>query len=226
MLNSRKNIIFSSSLIIALVASLGLIVYLQQKIFNFNQVATNSGVTITNLNYDPFVVTVPKEYVALHARSKIFINTMDPYTGNLGAPVVIVSFLSFNQIESQTAYQLIKALQEKYPEQVVWFWKDYPLDDTAKNMAVKAQCAQEYDQQFWETADKLFSAAGNSAGDTYSTCLETGEMADIVNSNYYYGRSLGVTNAPAIFINDQEFNETLTLENLEQKVQNEINSKN
>lgn len=173
---------------------------------------------------DPFITHVPEEYFDANKKpGKVFVSTIDPWTGNLAAQINVIAFLSFEDAASEQAYQRLMEINQKYPDEVVIFWKDYYLSEQAKATAQAAHCAAEQDK-FWEYVGAEMQ--GNTAADVNSsllqTCVDLGETETIVNSNYFYGRSLEITQAPAIFINDVLFEQELTYDNLVKYIEDEI----
>ena len=95
-------------------------------------------------------------------------------------------------------------------------FKDFPLPNhpNAPKAAEAAHCAGEQNK-YWEMHDRIFAMQQTMAVPNlrehaaalaldmpkFNECLDSGKHADIVNTDYKYGSSLGVSSTPTMYIN-------------------------
>jgi len=143
------------------------------------------------------------------------------------APVTLIEFSDFQCPFCRTATGALKEVLSRYPDDVRWVFKNFPLDMTcnadmsqqlhpiACRAAVVARCAGAEDPRlFWEMHDAIFqselsseeelldiaAALGlTSAG--FRHCIDTEATLDAVQSDVDAGRKLGVSATPTIFVN-------------------------
>jgi protein-disulfide isomerase len=140
----------------------------------------------------------------------------DPYVGPEDAPIVIVEFSDFNcgycrRFHSDT----FNALLEKYPNQIRFVYRDFPVTSQESFYAAQAaQCAHEQGE-FWDYHDLLFSGEltlGREAyvsyaeqlgldSDDFLNCLDTERYAEEVSGDASFASNLGLTGTPTFFIN-------------------------
>jgi protein-disulfide isomerase len=140
----------------------------------------------------------------------------DPVRGPASAPVRIVEFSDFQcPFCGRVAPTLLK-LKETFGDKISIVFKDFPLPNhpLAQKAAEAAQCAR-VQGKFWEYHDTLFAnqaalevpslkkhAAGMGLDATkFDQCLDTGEMASIVQDDMREGHRSGVSSTPAFFVN-------------------------
>jgi protein-disulfide isomerase len=140
----------------------------------------------------------------------------EPYIGPEDAPIVIVEFSDFNCTYCRRFHQeTFDALLEKYPDQIRFVYRDFPITSQESFYAAQAaQCAFEQDK-FWEFHDLLFSGEfplGSEAYETYALelgldseelliCIESERYAGEVSSDGSFATNLGLTGTPSFFIN-------------------------
>ena len=84
------------------------------------------------------------------------VNRYSPNThGPKNAPVTIIEFSDFSCPFCQSSYAGLKAIREKYPEQVHIVYRDFPLHNNSIFLAISARCAGEQGK-FWEMHDTFF----------------------------------------------------------------------
>ena len=141
----------------------------------------------------------------------------DPFTGNTNASVVIIAFSGYECPFCAKAEETMQAILEKYENDVVYIFKDFPLTKihpNAQNASLAAECAKEHDK-FWDyhnylyehnnqlSAAYLIEYAGELGLDTeeFKECLETQRYKKEVDKDIQTGRQVGVTGTPTFFIN-------------------------
>src|SRR6185436_7834088 len=106
----------------------------------------------------------------------------DPHTprATKGSPQAQVKVEEFGDFECPAcggAHPLIKGLQEKYGDRVLWTFYEYPLVSIhpyAFNAALAAECANDQGK-FWEYHDKLYENQEKlHNGDLYNYAQELG----------------------------------------------------
>ncbi len=153
----------------------------------------------------------------------------DPYIGIPGAPVEIIAFEDFQCPFCQQAAPIMNQVLLKYPNKILFVYRDFPLDSIhpyARPAAMAAECADEQGS-FWEYHDLLFenqnqlsqfgifsSLAAEAGLDTtrFETCLDSEQFADEVEQDYNEGLLSGVTSTPTYFINGQKVEGLLTVD--------------
>lgn len=141
----------------------------------------------------------------------------DPSTGNKNASVLIIAFSDYECPFCKKAEQTIKNILEKYPDEIVYIFKDYPLTRThpnAYNSALAAECAKEQ-AKFWEYHNLLFEHSDQLEiqylkeyaklleldTEKFNNCLETQQYKHEVEKDIQTANSVGVTGTPIFFIN-------------------------
>jgi len=148
----------------------------------------------------------------------------DPQAGPKDAKVKVVVFSDFQCPYCKNFYeQDIKKAMSDYKDQVLFVWKEVPLQihDKAMDAAMAAECANEQGK-FWAMADQLYgnqatwsaaktfnatpyaSAIGLNASQ-FSQCVSSKKFTDKINADNQTASDFGISGTPAIFVNDQFF---------------------
>jgi protein-disulfide isomerase len=163
----------------------------------------------------PAVITTTDDTVK---RVDIYIGG-DPILGSLEAPVRIVEFGDFQSAENGQFYKKIfPLLKQAYIDtgKVKLVFKDFPMEEHgyAQYDAEAASCAQEQGR-FWDYHNKLFeNQAYLDTGslriyatdlmldfELFKSCMDHRTMATEVYKDAEDGKKLGVSFAPAFFVN-------------------------
>ena len=180
---------------------------------------------------DDIVITLPPP------RQEIELSAGDRSKGPADAPVVIVEFSDFECPYCQQATATMDALLERYPDEIRFVYKDFPLPNhpNAFKAAEAGHCA--HDQgQFWPFHDKLFAtpdaldveslkAYADELGldaDAFAACLEDDRHAESVNDEMDAGRRLGASSTPTLFINGRPVFGALPLDFFDEMVREEL----
>ncbi len=146
-----------------------------------------------------------------------------PFLGNPQAPIVIVEFGDFNCPYTKRSVAVLKALVNKYPNEIKIVWRNFAVIDpvTSPLAALAGACAQEQGNLFfWSLHDRLFELEGNLTKDTitqaakttgldinrFSTCLVAQRYASAVRDDITTGIELGVQGTPTFYINGLQVN--------------------
>ncbi|MBI9051576.1 MAG: DsbA family protein [Anaerolineaceae bacterium] len=163
----------------------------------------------------------------------------DPYLGPEDAPITIVEFSDY-----QCSYcarfheQTLQALMEKYPTEVRFVYRDFPLGGhpEAQKAAEASECADDQGK-FWEMQDllfknqvllsveqyKIFAIELGLDTDTFNTCLDSGKYEDEVVADLMDGINYGISGTPAFFVNGITLMGALPIEQFEAVIEQELN---
>lgn len=151
----------------------------------------------------------------------------DPALGNPNAPITIVAFEDFECPYSGQSYPIIRELMLKYPDDIYFVYRDFPVTTThpnAANAALASECAQDQNL-FWEFHDKLYqnqSDLSESAlfsyaqqvgldATTFRGCLTTKKHAKEIQADVDNAVTAGVRGTPTWFVNGQKIEGVLPL---------------
>jgi protein-disulfide isomerase len=142
--------------------------------------------------------------------------SVGPSRGPSGAKVVIVEFADFQCPYCARASETVKKVAADYPAEVRVVFRHFPLANhpLAPKAAEASACANEQGK-FWEYHDHLFAnmreldetalkAHAVTLGlevKPFVTCLESGRMKGVVDSDRQAGEKLGINGTPAFFVN-------------------------
>ncbi len=152
--------------------------------------------------------------------NKYDINADGNYWIGASSPIVtIFEFSDFACLYCKNSFSNIREITAKYPGQVRFIVKDYPLHDESDLLALAGRCAGEQGL-FWPMYDKLFInqgvaegsevalIAGQIGADTskFETCMNANKYLSAIQKDYSEGQSLGITGTPTWFINGYRVN--------------------
>jgi len=140
-----------------------------------------------------------------------------PALGPETAPVTIVEFSDFQCPFCRQARPQLRALVERYPDQVRLVYRHLPLESIhprARAAAEAAACA-EAQGRFWEYHDLLFENQQALSDDDlrryatevgadpaqFSACVEAQEYAGKIDADVAAAKSIHITGTPALVIN-------------------------
>jgi protein-disulfide isomerase len=148
-------------------------------------------------------------------RFEIAIGT-SPSQGPGDAPITLVEFSDYECPFCKSAEPIVKQVKERYPTQLRFVTKNFPLDahPKAKPAAEAAVCAAEQGK-FWEYHDLLFDKApqidapqlgtyAEQAGldkAKFDECLAAHRGEPVVKADLEEGQKAGVSGTPAFFVN-------------------------
>lgn len=204
---------------------------------NNNNVPSARGDYRTSLT-DPLVTIAPG---ATDQITSPVINNADP---SLGAATAKVNIVQFSRWDCQFCQQQEKVLRQvlgQYGQDVKFIHKDYPEQNVAAisyQAAVAARCAGEQGK-FWEYGDKLYQHGQKlSVNDLtaaikdlqldsreFQSCLNGGQVRQLVNDNMDEGDALGITGVPFVYVNDQKVSGEITIEDLDRMIKAELDKK-
>lgn len=157
----------------------------------------------------------------------------DPYIGSLDAPIVMVEFGGYeDRFTAKFHQETLPDLLDEYGDQILYVFRDNPLDNLHPNgrlAAEAANCANEQGR-FWDYHNLLLA---NLSGDgievetlishaqslgldmrQFMPCLDNHQYADEVELDQIDAESWGVEASPVFFINGQRIAGALPLDQL------------
>ncbi len=139
-----------------------------------------------------------------------------PVRGDPNAQVTIIEFSDFQCPYCGSVAPTIKQVLQEYEGKVKLYYKHFPLSfhEFAQKAAEASECAADQGR-FWEYHDKLFenqealdeASLKQYAKDLgldsarFDSCLDSGQKASLVQSDFDEGQANGVSGTPAFFIN-------------------------
>jgi len=168
--------------------------------------------------------TAAKQYVeALRASASVEIHldaprveveATGPSLGPDDAPVTLIEFSDYRCGFCKRAQPVVEAVLERYPSQVRFVHRNFPLNEVSRGAAEAAACANEQGQ-FWEFHRSLFASEGNLDAeallqraseleldlDAFQACVDERRFQATVEADLAAGRQAGVTGTPAFFVN-------------------------
>lgn len=165
----------------------------------------------------------------------IIVSDNDRIRGNKDAPITIVEFSDIQCPYCSRFHDVMKQVMEKYPDDVRWVYKHFPLDSIhpyARKAAEASECAGDQDK-FWEYLDGLFinqksittsyfpklAKELNLNTSEFEECLSDGKYTSKVNSDFSLGQKSGVRATPTSFINGQEARGALSFDQIDSIIQ-------
>ena len=142
-----------------------------------------------------------------------------PALGPENAPIVIVEFSDFQCPFCAKAIPTLKEVVKRYPTQVRWLFKHFPLDFHADApLAHQATLAASQQGKFWEMHDLIFMRQQKMKredligyaqelglkSEPFLAALDEEALKDGINRDVEEGRRLGVTGTPTFFINGRQ----------------------
>ena len=173
-------------------------------------VATNTG---TGAAPTPSAPT-PSNYAPVKE-----VGSSDHIKGAKNAKVTLIEYSDFEcPFCKRLAPSLMQALQD-FPNDVRIVYRHFPLRSlhpNAQKAGEASECAAKIggNDKFWAMHDKLIAADAFTVDSMkqfakdigvdqgkFNTCLDSGEMADRVNTDFNEGSTFGVEGTPATFVN-------------------------
>lgn len=185
---------------------------------------------------DPLVTNMPDLKDMLKGP---IIGSTDSILGKKDARVSLVEFSDYTCEFCQKQELVLKKIAVLYGDKIKIVWKDYPdgkPNSDSYKAAIAARCAGEQGN-FWQYHDLLFANASdlNSnkliklANDLnlneakFKECLLDKNILNIIKDNIAEANALQITGVPFIFVNDKEIMGEITLAELKQMIDLELN---
>lgn len=173
---------------------------------------------------------------SLHERAKISfqfgaprapINLKDAQMrGPSDAPVVIVEYADYECPYCQQAQAVVEQIEAEYKGKIAFVYKDMPLPNHghAQKAAEASHCAAAQGK-YWEYHDLLFKSKAMDIpqlkaharelkldGNAFDKCLDSGEQAEAVKTEFTEGVGFGLQGTPGFFVNGHVYAGVLNAE--------------
>jgi len=172
-------------------------------------------------------LTAGKEYIqALRTQAsveiyldvpRVVVEAKGPSLGPDDAPVTIIEFSDYQCPYCRRAEPVVQQVLERYPSQVRFVFRHFPLDrihPNARGAAEAAACANEQGR-FWEYHSKLFAPGAEFDADSlqqhaseveldleaFQACVDERRFQADIEADLAAGREAGVAGTPAFFVN-------------------------
>jgi protein-disulfide isomerase len=132
------------------------------------------------------------------------------------------------------AYPIVKALQKRFGKQLRFVFRNFPLREMHSNAEAAAETAEFAATQgkFWEMHDLIYESQSELSDELLSDlvmrlkldpkglarALETGNLANRVQTDFSGGVRSGVNGTPTFFINGQRHDADFELETLSRAI--------
>jgi len=160
-----------------------------------------------------------------------------PSVGPDAAPVTVVEFSDFQCSSCGSFEKSLRDLQKKYGDQVRLVFRNFANEQPYAQMAAEAALCAGDQGRFWEMHDSLFQSGHpepqylnfhavrlNLDLPEFSACMSSGRKAESVRKDLYAAAGLGVTNAPAVFVNGRPVLALRGVEDIAALIDEELNS--
>lgn len=149
------------------------------------------------------------------------VSDTDHIRGNRNAKIVMVEYSDFECPFCGRFHPTMTTLKEEFGDDIAWVYRHYPLPfhPNAQKAAEASECVaqQKGDEGFWAYADHVFEqnqalgsispeviqAGAEAAGAdmaAFNTCLDSGEMASVVQAHMDAGSAGGVSATPGTVV--------------------------
>ncbi len=160
-----------------------------------------------------------------------------PSIGPDAAPITVVDFSDFQCSSCGSFEKSLRDLQKKYGGQVRLVFRNFAHEQPYAEMAAEAALCAGDQGRFWEMHDSLFqtgrpepqylnlhAARLNLNLQEFGACLMSGRHAESVKRDLFAAAGLGVTNAPAVFVNGRPVLALRTVEDIAEVIDEELQS--
>jgi protein-disulfide isomerase len=162
----------------------------------------------------------------------------DHLLGAPNAPVTVLEYGDYECPDCGRAYPLLKKLQARYPNKVLFVFRHFPLFTVHQHASMAAQAAEAAAAQkkFWEMHNLLYEHQVELANTDlthhalklglelyrFDAALGDGTYRRRVEEDYASGQRSGVTATPTLFINGAKYEGPMELEALSKAIDNAI----
>jgi protein-disulfide isomerase len=160
-----------------------------------------------------------------------------PVRGQAQAPVTIIEFSDLQCPFCARVTPTLQELMKRYPDQVRWVFKSFPLGFHADSpLAHAAALAAERQGKFWEMHDLIFANQRNLKRnnllaearslnldmDRFTADLDSSDVKQQLEADKKEGERLGVNGTPAFFINGKSFSGEMPMEQFQAAINNAL----
>lgn len=149
------------------------------------------------------------------------IGIADQKEGNEQAAIKIVEYGDYQCPHCGRAYPIIKEIQSTFGDQILFVFRNFPLQESHRYATIAAQAAEAAGKQgkFWEMHDAIFEnqqqlseeyldSLAEKLGldmDQFEQDLNSEEISDKVEDDFESGVRSGVNGTPSFFVNGGKF---------------------
>jgi protein-disulfide isomerase len=149
------------------------------------------------------------------------ISPADQTQGNEQAKIKIVEYGDYQCPHCSKAYRIIKEIQSTYGDQILFVFRNFPLQESHRYANIAAQAAQAAGRQgkFWEMHDAIFENQEHLDEDyldnlaeklgldmeQFEYDLNSEEISNKVEDDFESGVKSGVNGTPSFFVNGTKF---------------------
>ena len=160
-----------------------------------------------------------------------------PVRGQPQAPITIIEFSDLQCPFCARVTPTLRELMKRYPDQVRWVFKSFPLDFHADSpLAHAAALAAGRQDKFWQMHDLIFAnqhtlkrdsllAEARSLNldmDRFTADLDSADVKRQLEADKKEGEALGVNGTPAFFINGKSFSGAMPIEQFQAAINNAL----
>lgn len=180
------------------------------------QVAQMMAVSIRKGYSETDILSDVAEYVEAANKAHDFELSDVPSQGSEDAPIVLVEFADFQCPHCKAASEVMKAVTSEYDDQVVHYFKQFPLQaQSFSEVAARAALAAHEQDRFWQMHGLLFEHQRTLSEQKvmrfarrlglneskFKEDLASPEIAAKVERDRREAKAAGITSTPALFIN-------------------------
>ncbi len=161
------------------------------------------------------------------SKLRIAVSDQDHRTGNLKAKIVLVEYGDYQCPHCGIAHPFTKKLLQKYSQDLLFIFRNFPLQEMHPQALISAQAAEAADKQekFWEMHDAIFEHQNmlsannlllfaerlNLDIEKFSKDWKSKNVLSRVEADFDGGIRSGVNGTPTFFLNGnrlESYNET------------------
>lgn len=214
-------------LIALLVAAAFLIGSLWTKVQQLEKGSTNASANTVNNQQGQGQAAQAPQPPDQQAGDVESVSDKDWVKGDRKSRIALIEYSDFQCPFCQRFHPTAQQIVDEYEGQVMWVYRHFPLDaihPQARGAAEFAECAGKVggNEGFWSMADKIFEEASTlekdelvtlvgKAGlavDDIQACLDSEEIANLVEEDYQSGQKAGVRGTPGNILLDTKTGET------------------
>ncbi len=154
-----------------------------------------------------------------------------PHLGNIDSGLVIVEFGDFECPICKEAFSAIRTLTNKYPNDVNFIFRNYPIKNDNSTMLAQASLCANDQNKFWQLHDRLFMSQGSMSNlddfkalalkaglnwTALSTCISSEKYRNQVMGDMSDALDAGVKGTPTFFVNGTKLEGAVPLANWEE----------
>jgi protein-disulfide isomerase len=149
------------------------------------------------------------------------ISPADQTQGNEQAKIKIVEYGDYQCLHCSKAYRIIKEIQSTFGDQILFVFRNFPLQESHRyaNIAAQASLAAGRQGKFWEMHDAIFENQEHLDEDyldnlaeklgldmeQFDYDLNSEEISNKVEDDFESGVRNGVNGTPSFFVNGTKF---------------------